>query len=86
MLYCGMRRKLLFALFILTIMAIVFSVREKPGKIPIFNARTGKVEQVARVVKTNAQWRKTLTPEQFIVLLIILILWKENDESKIIME
>ncbi len=34
-------------------------------KIPIFNASTGKVEQVEKVNKTDAQWKKILTPEQF---------------------
>jgi peptide-methionine (R)-S-oxide reductase len=35
------------------------------GKIPIFNARTGKTEDVAPVVKTDAEWRAQLTAEQF---------------------
>ena len=39
--------------------------QEKPGKIPIFNARTGKVEQVEPIVKTDAEWRNILTPEQY---------------------
>ncbi len=34
-------------------------------KIPIFNAETGQVEEVAPVIKTNAEWKKILTPEQY---------------------
>lgn len=34
-------------------------------KIEIFNARTGKIEKVDRVVKSEAQWQKILTPEQY---------------------
>jgi len=37
-------------------------------KIAIFNATTGKVEEVEKVYKTDAQWRKILTPEQFRVM------------------
>ncbi|MDD5130854.1 MAG: bifunctional methionine sulfoxide reductase B/A protein [Candidatus Omnitrophica bacterium] len=36
-----------------------------PEKIKIFNARTGQVEELEKVYKTDAQWRKILTPEQY---------------------
>jgi len=37
----------------------------KPGmRIPIFNAKTGKTEQLEPVVKTDAEWKAQLTPEQ----------------------
>ena len=36
-----------------------------PGKITIFNARTGKLEEVDKVVKTDDEWKKLLTAEQF---------------------
>ena len=34
-------------------------------RIPIFFSATGKVEEVEKVVKTDGQWKKILTPEQF---------------------
>ena len=37
-------------------------------KVVIFNAATGKVEKVEKVHKTDAQWQKMLTPEQFRVM------------------
>ena len=36
-----------------------------PGKITIFNARTGKLEELDKVVKTDDEWKKLLTAEQF---------------------
>ncbi|MGA9085406.1 MAG: peptide-methionine (R)-S-oxide reductase MsrB [Methanoregula sp.] len=37
------------------------------GNIPIFNPETGRVEEVAPVVKTDAEWQEQLTPLQFAV-------------------
>ena len=34
-------------------------------KVHLFNARTGKTEDVAPVTKTDAEWKARLTPEQF---------------------
>ncbi|MDD5432087.1 MAG: bifunctional methionine sulfoxide reductase B/A protein [Candidatus Omnitrophica bacterium] len=34
-------------------------------KVKIFDAATGEVREVEKVVKTDAEWRKILTPEQF---------------------
>jgi len=31
----------------------------------IFNAKTRKIEEVDRIVKTDTEWRQILTPEQF---------------------
>ena len=38
------------------------------NKIPIFNVSTGNVEELERVYKTEAEWKKILTPEQFKVM------------------
>ncbi|MEI8345286.1 MAG: peptide-methionine (R)-S-oxide reductase MsrB [Candidatus Omnitrophota bacterium] len=38
------------------------------AKIPIYNALTGRVEQAEPVIKTDGQWQKILTPEQFEVM------------------
>src|SRR3989338_5097580 len=38
---------------------------EPAGKIPIYDARSGKVNEVDRVVKTDAEWKKILTLEQY---------------------
>ncbi len=37
----------------------------KTEKIPIYDAITGKTETVDRVVKTESEWKKILTPEQY---------------------
>ena len=37
-------------------------------KIKIFNARTGAVEEVEKVIKTYQEWQKILTPQQFKVM------------------
>ncbi len=36
-----------------------------PGKISIFNAATGQVEQVEKIERTDDEWKKILEPEQF---------------------
>lgn len=40
---------------------------EDKGKIPIYDARATKVEDVDKIVKTPEEWKKILTPEQYIV-------------------
>jgi len=37
----------------------------KPEKIKIFNAFTGDVEVVEKVVKTDKEWKRILTPKQY---------------------
>jgi len=43
-------------------------VHGRTNKIPIFDARTGKVEELEKVYKTNAEWKKILTPEQYRIM------------------
>lgn len=43
----------------------VLNAKAENKKIPIFNASTGKVELLDKIKKTDAEWRKILTPEQF---------------------
>lgn len=38
------------------------------GRVTIFNHVTGKLEEVERVVKTDEEWKKLLTPEEFKIL------------------
>lgn len=46
-------------------MTIPGEKKPKDPRIPVFNARTGTVESVAPVLKTDEEWRELLTPEQF---------------------
>lgn len=34
-------------------------------KIKIFNVTTGKIEEVGKIIKPDAEWKKILTPEQY---------------------
>lgn len=38
---------------------------EAKESVKIFNAATGKVEEVEKIQKTDEQWKKILTPEQY---------------------
>ncbi len=38
---------------------------DKPGKVRIFYAKENKIVEVDRVVKSDDEWKKILTPEQF---------------------
>jgi len=38
---------------------------KKSEKIPIFNARTGGVEQMEKIYRSDEEWKKILTPEQY---------------------
>ncbi len=37
----------------------------EPDKVKIFNATAGKVEELGKVYKTDAQWKKILSPEEY---------------------
>ena len=37
----------------------------EPEKVKIFNAATGQVDELDKVYKTDAQWKKILSPEQY---------------------
>ena len=41
------------------------AVSEGKNKIPIFNAYTEKTEEVERITRSDAEWKKILTPEQY---------------------
>lgn len=38
---------------------------EDKNKVVIFNAESGKAEEVERIIKSDAEWKKILTPEQY---------------------
>ncbi|MBI4115293.1 MAG: peptide-methionine (R)-S-oxide reductase MsrB [Candidatus Omnitrophica bacterium] len=40
-------------------------MKETSTLIEIYNVKMGKVEKVDRVVKSDSEWKKILTPEQF---------------------
>ena len=37
----------------------------EPGKVKIFDLKTGKIEEVEKVIKPDAEWKKLLSPEEF---------------------
>ena len=41
------------------------SGEEKTERIRIFDAQTGKIKEVDKVIKSEAQWKEILTPEQY---------------------
>ena len=51
----------------LLVVSMIIPGLEKPkgSLIPIFNARTNTVEDVAPVIRTDEEWKALLTPEQF---------------------
>jgi peptide methionine sulfoxide reductase msrA/msrB len=51
-------------------MALLFTgeamkAHSQEDKIPIYNAATGKVEQLEKISRSDAEWKKILTPEQY---------------------
>lgn len=56
---------LLLAVFPLLLGAQMIETSNKTEKILIFKVSTGKAEQVEKIYKTNKEWKKILTPEQY---------------------
>ncbi len=53
-------------IFTLLVLPFIFGAgMDNSGKIEIYNAKTGKVEKVDPVMRSDAEWKKILTPEQF---------------------
>lgn len=59
-----MSRKAIGALWLIAAMSGQ-SVMAEEARIPIFNSRTGKVELVDTVQKSDEEWKQQLTPEQY---------------------
>lgn len=56
---------ILFFIFIVFPLIIGADMKETSTLIEIYNVKMGKVEKVDRVVKSDSEWKKILTPEQF---------------------
>ena len=58
----------LFLMFVLFPMTGQAMKEPESKKIEIYNVRMGKTEKIDPVVKSDAEWRKILTPEQFEIM------------------
>jgi len=58
------RVKILLTAVVLTLL-FMGNLSAAPEKIKIFNASTGQVEEVGRIIRSESEWKKFLTPEQF---------------------
>jgi len=58
------QRALIILLLFPLLMGVGMKGASKLGKIKIFNASTGEIEEVEKVIKSDAEWKKILTPEQ----------------------
>ncbi len=63
-----MRGTLAFLLFFTIGVFVKNADPEDMKKVLIFNAESGKVEEVERIVKSDAEWKKALAPEQYRVM------------------
>jgi len=62
----NMKRALILAIFLVLIGGYM-SAAEQAGKVIIYNAREGKTEEVEKIIKNKAEWKKILKPEQYLV-------------------
>ncbi|MDD5129367.1 MAG: bifunctional methionine sulfoxide reductase B/A protein [Candidatus Omnitrophica bacterium] len=54
-----------FLLLVLVLGGYMEAFTKEPERIKIFNAVTSQIEEVERTYKTEAEWKKILTPEQY---------------------
>ena len=60
-----MKRYYAFLLVAILPFIVGAEMKETLQKIEIYNAQTGKVEKVDPVIKSDAEWKKILSPEQY---------------------
>lgn len=58
-----MKRRILLLTALVSLSLPLYGMEGR--KIPIFDSRTGKVIQVEKIQKTDDEWKKQLTPEQY---------------------
>ena len=62
------QRALIILLLFPLLKGVGMKVAPNPEKIKIFNASTGKIEEVDKVIKSDEEWKKILTPQQYRVM------------------